>query len=314
MTEAPIVRIPIPNPFFEGVTNVYVLAAEPVTLIDTGIGTDEAVAVLERGLQAHGLVLGSIRQIVLTHQHLDHMGLASRLREASGATVYVHTDDWEGVAHYEAWHRTFVQRLRERLHEWGTPAPILQASAALLQTGGPQLARSTPAERLTDGQRLLVNRGELEVIHTPGHTRGSICLRYGRYLFSGDHVLPDVSPNIGGGELSASGMLCRYLDSLERIRLLQTPDLLVYPGHGAAFAHLAARVQVLQQHHREREEEIIAWLRSAGPRTVYEIAVMLFGQLQGYHVVLGTGEAHAHLEKLTAEGRLVQRDGCYRVG
>jgi hydroxyacylglutathione hydrolase len=314
MAEAPVHRITIPNPFFEGATNVYVIATEPLTLIDTGIGTDEAWTLLERGMQAHGLAPRSVRQIILTHHHLDHIGLARRLQETSGARVFVHADDWEGVAHYEAWHHTFVQRLRERLHEWGTPAAVIQAAAALLQSGGPKLAQSAPAERLTDGQRLPLGQGDLEVIHTPGHSRGSVCLRYGRFLFSGDHVLPDVSPNIGGGELFALGLLRQYLESLERVRRFQTEDLLVYPGHGEPFAHLAARVQALQEHHREREEEIIALLRSAGPKTVYEVAVNLFGQLHGYHVVLGTGEAHAHLEKVVSEGRLVCREGRYGVG
>jgi hydroxyacylglutathione hydrolase len=311
MTEAPVHRITIPNPFFEGATNVYVIAAEPLTLIDTGIGTEEAWTLLKRGLEAHGLRPESIRQIVLTHHHLDHIGQAHRIREASGARVFVHADDWEGVAHYEDWHNTFVQRLQQRLHEWRTPAAIIQASAAILQKGGSDLACSTPAERLTDGQRLPVGGGDLEVIHTPGHSRGSMCLLYGRYLFSGDHVLPNVSPNIGGGELVVPGMLRRYIESLERVRRLQAKDLLVLPGHGEPFSDLETRVQALQEHHREREEEIIAFLRAAGPKTVYEIALFLFGSLHGYHVVLGTGETHAHLEKLVSEERLVFRDGRF---
>ncbi len=313
MAEAPIHRIVIPNPFFEGATNVYLIAAEPVTLIDTGIGTDEGFRVLEQALHAHGLEPRSLRRIVLTHHHLDHIGLARRLHEASGTAVFVHAADWEAVANYEMWHANFVEQMRVRLASWGTPAAGIEEASALLLHGGLKLAQSVPAERLHDGQRLPLGTGELEVIHTPGHSMGSICLRFGRHLFSGDHVLPDVSPNIGGGDFETPDLLRRYLKSLERVRPLQADDLRVYPGHGEPFADLAGRVRELREHHREREQTILELLHDRGPMTVYEVAVALFGPLRGHHVALGTAEAYAHLEKAEREGRVIDRDGRYRL-
>lgn len=304
MVEAPIQRIIIPNPFFEGATNVYLIAAEPITLIDTGIGTEEGFQVLEQALRSHGMTQRSIQRIVLTHQHLDHIGLARRLHDVSGAAVFVHAADWEAVTHYEAWHTNFVTLMRERLTAWGAPEADIQEASDLFLHGGLKLAQSVPAERLTDGQRLPMGTGELEVFHTPGHSLGSICLRFGRHLFSGDHVLPDVSPNIGGGDFETPNLLRRYLESLERVRHLQADDLRVHPGHGEPFADLAGRVRELQEHHREREETILELLHGRGSLTVYEIAVALFGPLRGHHVALGTAEVYAHLEKAEREGRI----------
>lgn len=313
MVDAPIHRIVIPNPFFEGATNVYLIAADPVTLIDTGIGTDEGFGVLTAALRSHGLEPRSLRRIVLTHHHLDHIGLARRLHDTSGAPVFVHAADWEAVTRYEAWHTRFVAQMRERLAAWGAPAADIEEASTLFLHGGLKLAQSVHAERLADGQRLPMGAGELEVIHVPGHSMGSVCLRFGRHLFSGDHVLPDVSPNIGGGDFTTPDLLRRYLASLERVRQFQTDDLRVYPGHGAPFADLAGRVRELWEHHREREQAILELLQDRGPMTVYELAVRLFGALRGHHVALGTAEVFAHLDKLGRDGRVSQREGRYRT-
>lgn len=306
MSEAAVIRVVVPNPFFEGATNVYALRGSPLTLIDAGIGTEEAFAALEQGLRSHGLDVAAIRQVVLTHYHLDHFGLAWKIREVSGARIFVHREDWEAVTRYEDWQSQFHQRMRERLGEWEAPVAEVEALAALLQRSVRRLGRSAPAEPLSDGQRLPGPDGALEILHTPGHSPGSICIRSGRSLFSGDHVLPDVSPNIGG-DLTSSGLLRRYLASLERVKPLEAEGLRVYPGHGAPFHDLAERAHALQDHHLQREEAIVRLLEARGPQTIYEIASGLFGRLRDYHLVLGTGEVHAHLEKLLAEDRVLER-------
>jgi glyoxylase-like metal-dependent hydrolase (beta-lactamase superfamily II) len=306
MSDAPVFRIPIPNPFFEGATNVYVIPGDPVTLIDTGIGRDEAFRTLEKGLQTHGIALNKIQQIVLTHHHLDHFGQARRLLDRCQARVFVHAEDWEAVHNYESWHIQFISQTRERLQEWGAPVSDIEASTMLMVLGGKILAHTTPAVRLVDGQELPVSKGKLEVLHTPGHSPGSICLRLGRCLFTGDHVLPDVSPNIGGSGLHSHGLLRRYLESLQRV--------LALPAHGEPITDLAGRVQALLNHHRERELTILGLLQSGGPKSVYEIARALFGKLHGHHVILGTAEVFAHLEKLADEERVTLRSGKYEAG
>ena len=134
----------------------------------------------------------------------------------------------------------------------------------------------------------------------------------GRTLFSGDHVLPDISPNIGGGDMRRRGLLTEFLASLRRIAALSGTVDQVLPGHGEPFTDLGGRCEQLLDHHRDRLDRIEAILRTGGLQNVWEIATRLFGALQDFHVVLGCAEAEAHLECLVDAGRVVAGSGRYR--
>ena len=311
-SEAPVIHIGIPNPMFEGEINLYVIAGDPLTLIDTGIGTSEALVALETGLKSHGLSTEAIAQVVLTHKHADHIGLAREIHDRSGARVFVHEDDWDGVTNLDARHVEFVPLVRRRLRDFNTPEADIENLTRFLGHGK-RFARQTPAEKLRDGQTFTISGRELEVIHTPGHTQGSISLRYGRHLFSGDHVLPTITPNIGAGELRRSGMMRRFLNSLDRVAPLQADDLVVLPGHGQPFSNLAERCAELKAHHGQREQAILEIVRSGEPKTVYEIARALWPKLPGYHLVLGTAEVNAHLEKAVEDELVRLEAGRYRA-
>jgi glyoxylase-like metal-dependent hydrolase (beta-lactamase superfamily II) len=309
---APVYHIGIPNPMFEGELNLYAIAGDPLTLVDTGIGTPDALVALEQGLTSHGLSIDAVGQIVLTHKHADHIGLACDVRERSGATVYVHQDDWEGVADLDARHGEFIPLVISRMRQFHTPEEVIEKMVKFL-SHGQRFAKQTPAETLRDGDVLTVSGVDLEVLHTPGHTQGSICLRYGNYLFSGDTVLPTISPNIGAGEMRRTGMMRRYLDSLDRLAALAADDLIVLPGHGPPFSNLAERAAELKRHHLEREQMILDGLRSGGPQTVYEIAQSIWARLPGYHLSLATNEVNAHLEKSVEDGLVRQENGRFAL-
>lgn len=308
----PVHRIEIPNPFFEGNTNVYLLDTEPLTLVDTGIGTIDAFFKLTQGVEAAGHRVEAIQRIVLTHKHQDHFGLARRLREISEAEVFVHENDLEDVTHVSERLHEYVATIRRRLLMWGTPSEELEQVIDMPHQLD-QLAGSTVAQPLVDGRRLACGESHLDVIHTPGHTAGSVCLLLDEYLFTGDHVLPGYTPNIGGGDIGRDGMLGQYLKSLERIATFHRPGLIVLPGHDEPIVDLTAQVQQTIAHHRDRELVILDLLRGAGPLSVYEIAVKMFSKMIGYHLVLGTGEVHAHLELMLDKHLVALDDGKYRV-
>jgi glyoxylase-like metal-dependent hydrolase (beta-lactamase superfamily II) len=300
---APVLHIGIPNPMFEGELNMYVIAGDPLTLVDTGIGTSKALAALEAGLAAHHLALPDVRQVILTHKHADHIGLACDIRERSGATVFIHEDDWEAITNLDERHVEYIPLVCSYLRAAHTPEDEIQKLAEFLR-GGRRFAKQTPAEKMTDGEVFEINGCPLEVIHTPGHTQGSVCLRYENYLFSGDTVLPDITPNIGAGEMRRRGMMRRFLASLDRIAAYQSDEIVVLPGHGARFSNLAERCAELKAHHAQREEAILKILRDAGrPMTIYEIANSLWEKLPGFHLALATAEVNSHLEKSLEEGQ-----------
>lgn len=312
MSEPVVHRIRVPNPFVEGRTCVYVILADPVTLIDTGIATTRAFTDLVAGLKQHGLSISDIQRVILTHKHIDHIGNAWRFQRESDAEVMIHESEVDAVADVDPTGERFAATVRPRLNEWTVPEEVI--SPALSDFGTAWEIKSCRVTPLADGQRLPLGARHLEIIHTPGHTLGSICLRFGSYLFSGDHLLPDISPNVGGGDLRHRGLLRHYLSSLLRIRNLAPESALqIMPGHGDPMPTFVNRCNELIQHHHQRLQQVLSLLETSSGLHVYELASLMFGTMRGFHVVLGCAEAHAHLELLEEEGKVTQSNGVFRL-
>jgi len=297
----------IPNPYFEGQNNVYLIEGDEPALIDTGIGTPAALAELESALNQQGYPLHDLRRVFLTHKHLDHFGLAHAIWERSGAHVHVHEADYDEVTHFEERRLEVTDRYRAFLTDCGVPTAETE-SLAELNIAFSQLGRSVPAEPLREGQRLALGDSELSVIHTPGHTLGSVCFQYGELLFSGDHLLPNYTPNVGATDMDVPGMLSQYLNSLKKIQGLDGVKLTL-PGHGEPILDLSGRIATIVAHHQQRLKQTLESLDDGRPASIYEIALRLFGPLREHHVLLGCGEVYAHLMVLISQGQVTQADG-----
>ncbi len=304
-------QIALPNPYFEGPTNAWLVRSpqSPAVLIDTGIGTEEALSLLQRELAQLNCSLKDIAGILLTHKHIDHCGLAQAIHRESGAAVYVHRDDWADVAFFEDRHALVLQLYAKAMERWGIPDSIMSQMVGF-RARFAALAHSVPsAQQIRDGQLLRFGKLEFSVLHTPGHTQGSVCFLVENKLFSGDHLLQRYTPNVGATDVTAPKPLEQFLQSLQKILALpHSEGLEIYPGHGRPWTNPRPRIEKIVEHHRERTERILKILSDGQPRTAFEIAQELFGAMREHHIMLGAGEVYAHLEELESAQCVIQKD------
>jgi glyoxylase-like metal-dependent hydrolase (beta-lactamase superfamily II) len=304
-------QIAIPNPYFEGPSNAFLIQSphSPPILIDTGIGTEESLGLLRRELPHYGCTLKEIAAILLTHKHMDHFGLARAIQDESGATVHVHADDWQDVVSFDDRHEKISQLYLEAMHRWGIPQEIVSQLAGF-RTRFATLARSVShAEKLNDDQVLRFGALEFRTLHTPGHTLGSACFLVGERLFTGDHLLPTYTPNVGATDVTSEKLLGQFLDSLKKILTVPNAERLeIWPGHGRPWTDPGPRIEKIFQHHHERTERILEILGDCQAHTAFEIAQKLFGTMKEHHILLGAGEVYAHLEELESTERVKRKE------
>ena len=306
--QLPVHRIEISNPFFEGRNSVYLLNADPITVIDTGVATDKAFAQLRLGLAEHGVEVADIRRVLLTHKHIDHIGNAWRIQKEGNAEVFIHALETKSLTDVDPSGKRFGELVKQRLDDWGAPPTVHEKLSGSDKNKMPQWKLEACEVNELPETIGFESGEELKVIHTPGHTMGSVCFLLGEQLFSGDHVLENISPNIGGGDMRSRGMLERFLNSLNRVSALGEVELL--PGHGEAFRGLESRCLRLRKHHNIRLRQAKRAVEN-GKSQVYEIARELYGSLSDFHIVLGCAEANAHLEYLADQGQVVQDGDRY---
>jgi glyoxylase-like metal-dependent hydrolase (beta-lactamase superfamily II) len=309
------IPLPLPNDGLRAV-NVYALVqGDDLLLIDSGWAIADARAVLDRGLAALGAAAGDVRRILVTHVHRDHYTQAIYLRREFGVPVSLGIGDRESLAVSMDPGRVPLQNQLAYLRLLG--ASDIADQVASLQ--GPRDPYKTgweePDEWLRDGQVIEHGGRRLDVVATPGHTRGHVVFHDARggLLFAGDHVLPTITPSIGFEPRLADDPLGAFLGSLAIIR--SRPDARLLPAHGPVTDSAHARVDELIAHHGQRLDETEAVIRG-GARTAREAAAGLrwtrrgrtLDELDPFNQMLAVTETAAHLQLLAAQGRLTRHE------
>ncbi|TMR92913.1 MBL fold metallo-hydrolase [Nonomuraea basaltis] len=307
------VPVPIPgNPL--GYTLVYAVESPkgPV-LVDAGWNHPEAWEALSGGLATLGIDVSAVSGVVVTHFHPDHAGLAGQVREASGGWIAMHGSDAALVrlmTEYAASeHDSFQSDMLRRAG--ADPGEARQG------LGGRPTPPAMPDRELRDGDLVDLPGRKLRVLHTPGHTPGHICLHLedADRLFTGDHVLPDITPHVGIYPYDRDDVdpLGDFLDSLDRVGDLGPLDAL--PAHEWIFPDVAARAAEIRHHHEEKLVRLRALLAERPvPLTIWEVAAMMtwnrpWDQLSPVLRGMAAGEAAAHLRALEARGQIRRLSG-----
>jgi glyoxylase-like metal-dependent hydrolase (beta-lactamase superfamily II) len=309
---AGIHRIAIPTPFAVGRVNVYLIEDEPLTLVDAGPNSATSFDELISGLAVLGHALEDIELVVLTHQHIDHLGLVSLVAQRSGAEVAAIDVAVQFVENYSEEAQKDDEFARAVMLRNGIPEDIVSALSSVSQAFRAWGARADVTRVLRDGEELPLRDRTLHVHHRPGHSPTDTIFhdRERRILIAADHLLGHISsnplitrPTDGSDERPQA--LVTYLRSLEATRAMDVE--LVLPGHGDPITDHRALIDERFALHRRRAEKIHR-LIAARPQTAYEIAQALWGNIAVTQAYLTLSEVLGHVDLLTNAGRVREVD------
>jgi glyoxylase-like metal-dependent hydrolase (beta-lactamase superfamily II) len=305
--------IELPTPFPVGPVSVYLADApgEPLTLLDTGPLHSPTWSALQAGLAALGYAAAGLERIILSHTHVDHVGLAADLVDASGAQVLTHPWNVDQLVDQDADRERTVAFYTDLLRCAAVPAEMM-AAVGWVTKGMKSFARPVAVSgALAEGQALCLAGREWQVLHTPGHSAGLICFYEpgSRLLLSGDHLLADISSNPvveppppGRAERLCS--LAAYRDSLRRVAAMDIA--LALPSHGPAVVDVAGLVAQRLAFHEQRLAQVLAALRD-GARTTWDVVHVLFPNRSPLDTFLAVSEVIGHLDVLELEGKIGSR-------
>jgi glyoxylase-like metal-dependent hydrolase (beta-lactamase superfamily II) len=317
-------NVPIPNNPLGDLNAYLIRGTAGWLLVDTGWNCSEAFEAFQREVEEVGVSLQSITGIVVTHVHPDHYGLMGRIKRSCGARTAFHQRAADVIGEIAKSTQERVVRVAQQLRECGMP----EGEVAVVG-GGFKAVRNTlhdldlPDVVLQGGERITTGIFNFEVILTPGHAPGHICLYEPerKILLAGDHLLPKITPSVSMVPYFDDNPLGAYLDSLREVNKLDVD--LVLPGHEEVFEGLQRRVSEIIAHHKDRLDHALKAIKHEA-KTAYNVAAEMpwtvdaklgeevsFNALDALGRGMATGETLAHLEYLIDKERVTKesRDG-----
>jgi glyoxylase-like metal-dependent hydrolase (beta-lactamase superfamily II) len=298
----------IPTPFAVGRVNCYLIEDEPLTLVDTGPNSGKALDELQSQLAERGRSIGDLELVIVTHQHIDHLGLVEIVVQRSGAEVAALGIASERLANFdedaEAEDRFAVDlMIRNGIPEEVTVA--LRSVSRSFRGWGSHVAVTKP---LVDRERLGFKDRTLEAIHRPGHSPSDTVFwdEERRILVAADHLIAHISSNplisrpLDGSERRPQALVT-YIESMRKTR--EMPAEIVLSGHGEPIVDHVALIDDRIAKHERRKEKIFA-LIAEQPRSGYEIAQAIWGNVAVTQAFLTLSEVIGHADLLVNEGRV----------
>jgi glyoxylase-like metal-dependent hydrolase (beta-lactamase superfamily II) len=312
ISDAGIRLMRIPTPFQVGRVNTYLLEDQPLTLVDSGPNSGKALDELERQLQALGHRIEDIELVIVTHQHIDHLGLVDIVAKRSGAEVAAidvavpFMENFGGDAERDDEEAAALMR-RHGISEEVVTA--LRQVTGSFRAWGSKVKVTRP---LRDGELLELRDRKLEVQHRPGHSPSDTIFWDAdrRILIAADHLIKHISSNplISrplDGSADRTQALVTYLESLKLTREL--PAEIVLSGHGEPITdHVELIDQRLALHQRRAEK--LYGLIAEQPRTGHELAQALWGDVAVTQAFLTLSEVIGHVDLLVNAGHVREEE------
>ncbi|MBE2268210.1 MAG: MBL fold metallo-hydrolase [Anaerolinea sp.] len=309
-----IFQVQIPLPFALKIVNCYLLeGGDGWTVLDTGLHRPEAEAVWNEAFAALGITPASLTQIVLTHVHPDHYGMAGWFQQWSGAPVYASKREAEGAVRIWVQGGERLPVIYEQMAQVGAPPDVADAVVGGIEsTRQMTFPHPTHVEYIAYGAQMRMGGRDFTAIHAPGHSDGLLMFYdpVDKLILSGDHVLMKITPNIGLWTDTEPQPLARFMESLRGLRDMDVR--LGLPGHKALITAWGERIDQLLHHHDERLEKCVeaVGMGSDGV-TAYDVARVLFdfGRLSAHEMRFALVETLAHLDYLVARGMIEHAEG-----
>ncbi len=301
------IRVPLPGNALKTVNSYVVRDGNDILVIDTGFNAPESYDALVGGFAELGFK-ASDANLFITHSHPDHYSLAEKL---GCAGVFLHADTYDEIKYVIDGTCDWVQA--DTTIEMGFNPEEVETIARTSPLGAQACRTLFEATTLDEDDMLQVGRFSFKPIYTPGHCPGHLCLYLPEreLLFTGDHILFDISPNISHWAWSVD-TLAEYKRSLAKMRDL--PVSLALPGHRKPRNEIALRVDELLRHHESRLEECLGAIGLVEGQTACDIAQHISWAHSSSFLDMGltqrlfaASETRAHVEHLVALG-LVKRE------
>lgn len=304
-------KIPVPTPFRVGAMNAYLLKGDALTLIDTGPRTVEAEVYLRAALTEHGYQFADIERIIITHHHIDHIGLTGTLAQETDAEILCHPwcvpfmEDQQGITNY------IVEYITSIYGQAAVPMAIqskIEGSGDWYEKFGTFEASVT--RTLDEGDSIEMGGIDWQVFHTPGHAGDLICFYdpISRILLANDHLIKTISSNPileppQTPDLPRPKRLIEYIYHLERIAKLDIE--IAYSGHGNEIEDVSALVAKRINFHQKRADKILSNFEGR-PRHLWDMTEQLFSHVGLDDKFLAVSEVLGHIDILEADHRLAR--------